>query len=301
MGVAPTTPEPVVSPVAASQLVEFDVPCAECGYNLRTLPTDGRCPECAHAVADSLRLPLTWPSSLSGVRRAMRIWIVGVVICTASMLLVWLFLRFWFPLSLTYPLLADRTLTRSTFMSLYTLDLVGGLVRVASMMLLLVSIRRKARLLAWAAGALLFATALADISLIVTHISPAVISPITWNNLWSNSVALAPPALWLGAFAAWWRLGTSVNADQFPRMRRAALCGTLAAAVLLISSAAHALVVFTVPGWWADNRFWSSRFFVWSGNGAIEKTAEVLLLAAALAFIRQGRRPRCGAGSPVAV
>jgi hypothetical protein len=35
--------------------VADDVPCAHCGYNVRTLPADGVCPECAHPVAWSLR------------------------------------------------------------------------------------------------------------------------------------------------------------------------------------------------------------------------------------------------------
>jgi len=35
-------------------IVEEDMPCASCGYNLRTLASDGRCPECGETVARSL-------------------------------------------------------------------------------------------------------------------------------------------------------------------------------------------------------------------------------------------------------
>ena len=34
--------------------IDADVPCVKCGYNLRTLPIDGKCPECALSVAESL-------------------------------------------------------------------------------------------------------------------------------------------------------------------------------------------------------------------------------------------------------
>jgi hypothetical protein len=43
--------EPVGS---ASTLIDFDISCARCGYNLRTLPQDGKCLECGGSVADSL-------------------------------------------------------------------------------------------------------------------------------------------------------------------------------------------------------------------------------------------------------
>ncbi|MBN1512009.1 MAG: hypothetical protein JXB13_08340 [Phycisphaerae bacterium] len=43
----PESPDPT--------LLETDLPCVSCGYNLRGLPPDGRCPECATPVAVSLQ------------------------------------------------------------------------------------------------------------------------------------------------------------------------------------------------------------------------------------------------------
>jgi hypothetical protein len=37
------------------EVVQEDVPCRRCGYNLRTLPVDGQCPECGTEVRPSLR------------------------------------------------------------------------------------------------------------------------------------------------------------------------------------------------------------------------------------------------------
>lgn len=34
--------------------VRSDIPCDECGYNLRTMPIDGHCPECNFPVSDSI-------------------------------------------------------------------------------------------------------------------------------------------------------------------------------------------------------------------------------------------------------
>jgi hypothetical protein len=39
----------------AETRINTDLPCAECGYNLRTLATGARCPECNWPVADTLR------------------------------------------------------------------------------------------------------------------------------------------------------------------------------------------------------------------------------------------------------
>src|SRR5438309_891509 len=37
-----------------TNMIEADLPCAVCGYNLRTLDPAGRCPECGHAVFSSI-------------------------------------------------------------------------------------------------------------------------------------------------------------------------------------------------------------------------------------------------------
>ena len=41
--------------LGADGRVAEDVPCMQCGYNQRSLPGDGRCPECGHDVATTLR------------------------------------------------------------------------------------------------------------------------------------------------------------------------------------------------------------------------------------------------------
>src|SRR5687768_7217210 len=38
--------------------VVTDHPCATCGYNLRTIPLDSRCPECGTAVQVSIEVPV---------------------------------------------------------------------------------------------------------------------------------------------------------------------------------------------------------------------------------------------------
>ena len=43
--------------------VDFDLACFDCGYNLRTLPRNARCPECNALVEESLRLGGRRPTS----------------------------------------------------------------------------------------------------------------------------------------------------------------------------------------------------------------------------------------------
>ena len=44
---------PLPAPPPATSVID-DLPCRTCGYNLRTLPTDGVCPECGTVVAKSI-------------------------------------------------------------------------------------------------------------------------------------------------------------------------------------------------------------------------------------------------------
>jgi hypothetical protein len=54
----PTPPSfPLPVPPPATSVID-DLPCRSCGYNLRTLATEGVCPECATPVAASLRSEL---------------------------------------------------------------------------------------------------------------------------------------------------------------------------------------------------------------------------------------------------
>ena len=39
----------------AGSVIEVDTECIHCGYNLRGLTNEGRCPECGSPVDDSLR------------------------------------------------------------------------------------------------------------------------------------------------------------------------------------------------------------------------------------------------------
>ena len=67
-------------PLAAGGTVDDDVHCRTCGYNLRTLRTDGKCPECGEAVSDSI--PREWPHAadakwLSTIRMGLGMSVAG--------------------------------------------------------------------------------------------------------------------------------------------------------------------------------------------------------------------------------
>lgn len=64
----------------AERAVRVDVPCVRCRYNLRSLPAEGRCPECGTAVADSRPL---WCEPPWWLRRLSR----GTLLLIAALLL----------------------------------------------------------------------------------------------------------------------------------------------------------------------------------------------------------------------
>lgn len=49
-------PDAATALLDADGRVRISVPCMQCGYNLRTLTAEGRCPECGRAVGESLDL-----------------------------------------------------------------------------------------------------------------------------------------------------------------------------------------------------------------------------------------------------
>jgi hypothetical protein len=59
------------STIPAAAIIETDVPCRSCGYNLRTLAVAGICPECATPVSESLRGDLLRYADPNFLRRLM--------------------------------------------------------------------------------------------------------------------------------------------------------------------------------------------------------------------------------------
>ena len=74
---------PIDADSQAASPIDVDILCVHCGYNLRGLTSDGRCPECGGAIADSMRGELLrfadveWLTKLRlGV--ALKLWAVGL-------------------------------------------------------------------------------------------------------------------------------------------------------------------------------------------------------------------------------
>ena len=70
-------PPPIVEPDIAAQsrdLTSEDVPCLNCGYNLRGLEEDGQCPECGVPIERSLHgnlLIYSSPEYVSSLHRGL--------------------------------------------------------------------------------------------------------------------------------------------------------------------------------------------------------------------------------------
>jgi hypothetical protein len=52
-----------------SQTILVDTPCRQCGYSLRSLPIDGRCPECGRPVIDSFGPDILYRCDPAWIRR----------------------------------------------------------------------------------------------------------------------------------------------------------------------------------------------------------------------------------------
>jgi len=64
-----------------SSTIDSDLPCRQCGYNLRGLMGSGACPECGHAVAESARRNLlrdSDPSYATNLEAAVVLMIIGL-------------------------------------------------------------------------------------------------------------------------------------------------------------------------------------------------------------------------------
>ena len=80
---------PAVPP--AEEAVTEDIPCRKCGYNLRSMHTDGRCPECGTSVWVSLQgtlLRYSDPNWVETIRRGFARMIAGITIVVAAMIVV---------------------------------------------------------------------------------------------------------------------------------------------------------------------------------------------------------------------
>jgi hypothetical protein len=56
--------------------IDDDVQCVHCGYNLRTMPVDGDCPECGAPVEETLHPPKTMSPRERNMLRFLY-WLVG--------------------------------------------------------------------------------------------------------------------------------------------------------------------------------------------------------------------------------
>lgn len=58
------------------RVIDEDLHCVHCGYNLRTLATDGDCPECGAPVEETVHLPQTMSPRERNMLRFLY-WLVG--------------------------------------------------------------------------------------------------------------------------------------------------------------------------------------------------------------------------------
>ena len=74
-------------PADAGEVLNSDVGCIGCGYNLRGLPPGGRCPECGASVEESLQGHCLWFANKNWLRKLRWAMLLGVSAAMLSFLL----------------------------------------------------------------------------------------------------------------------------------------------------------------------------------------------------------------------
>lgn len=79
---------PIDADSQAASPIDVDILCIHCGYNLRGLRSDGRCPECGGAIADSMRGELLRFADVEWLTRlrlgvALKLWAITLAVLLA--------------------------------------------------------------------------------------------------------------------------------------------------------------------------------------------------------------------------
>lgn len=117
-------------PYSAPETLATDVECIHCGYNLRGLASDGRCPECGTPVQFSSQGNLLCYSDPEWVQRLL--WGVRLALWT---ILLWVFLAVAGGIAGVFASLTGPTLLRFVPLVTLALQIGGGVVGLASLFL----------------------------------------------------------------------------------------------------------------------------------------------------------------------
>ncbi len=114
---------------AATNIINDDVACIQCGYNLRTLDASADCPECGRPVAESLEQPLR---PLSKLERLIFCAVLTASIATlAAVLLIQFYVRPGGPPRITPGWLSYWEALYRLFWTAVTVTFANGLVAVS--------------------------------------------------------------------------------------------------------------------------------------------------------------------------
>ncbi len=243
---------------SAVATVTTDLPCRDCGYDLRAATWEGRCPECGLTVRAS-RLPeLLHFGSYRSIRRTrlgIGCWAAALALpAVATVVLTVIVLcssHFWNELS-DRQSLSSRIYRTAWYAHSYTL-LGAGMLRALAVVLIAAPLaaRRERRnpALAWAVTGTMAVGVCADLLSVVW----------LWSGTQPTNARSLIAAVWLlGIFGfavsrplVWAYLATRVDPREKRRLRADAWLATVVSALAVIGAALHATAVLVNPWTWA--------------------------------------------------
>jgi hypothetical protein len=228
-----------IPPALAPAIVDDDVPCSKCGYNLRTQAVDANCPECGYGVAQTLedrrriwlcnRDPrwvrrLAWGAGLLAVMSAMPVF--GIILQLVP--------------ALIYYVTGGGQLLRFVW-AFYVISIASVTIGLAGTWLITVGERNAPGVSQWrwgawiARGAAVVALGMAVLSYAMRALIPGASGGVTQpfglmlNGVWSASHALLAVMLGLHCRNLARRLPSRALAWQLPLL----FCARVAMAIIV--------------------------------------------------------------------
>lgn len=218
----------------ASQIAH-DLPCAACGYNLRTLDRNGVCSECGRAVRDSLLPAAVGYPSFQAIRRTragIALWIAALALPALAKIIAVAIIRAlpWYWQELAAHQSPYPQLYQFAFYAYLYAPTVAGLLQAAAIVLIVLPLgtpvaRFKPRFAVVTAGLAVFAVVGSGAKLVFGWFAWTGLS---WQSPWMPVCVITGASLTVSPLLGWIYMTMRLDARAARTLRRVMWCALLA-------------------------------------------------------------------------